>query len=91
MTRFGWILAGVIGLLACENASEPLQLGTQQQAIRNGTREPAVLALNDGQKLAIGWLHPTGAVSQNFCTATLVAPRHRLRPDTASMVMAGVP
>ena len=45
------------------------------QAIRNGTREPQVLPLTDGQKLAIGWLHPPGSAGANFCTGTLVAPR----------------
>lgn len=33
------------------------------------------MPLTDGQKLAIGWLHPPGDVGSNFCTGTLVAPR----------------
>ena len=49
--------------------------GQHSQAIRNGTREPQVLPLTDGQKLAIGWLHPPGDAGSNFCTGTLVAPR----------------
>jgi V8-like Glu-specific endopeptidase len=52
-----------------------LELGQQHQAIRNGTREPQVLTLTGAQKMAVGWLHPRGRPSSNFCTATLVAPR----------------
>ena len=57
-----------------DEASE-LVFETQHHAIRNGTREPQVLTLNDAQKLAIGWLHPRGAAARPFCTGTLVSPR----------------
>ncbi|MEE2786806.1 MAG: S1 family peptidase [Myxococcota bacterium] len=78
------LLLGVLVALGCqgvdesttaENQTQAPKLGTRSDAIRNGTREPSILGLNDGQKLAVGWLHPTGAPGQNFCTATLVAPR----------------
>lgn len=45
------------------------------QEIRNGTREPTLVSLSEGQKLAIGWLHQPGNPGGNFCTGTLISPR----------------
>lgn len=47
---------------------------TAAQPIVNGTRDPQAVPLTDSQIMALGWLHPAGAPSQAFCTATLVAP-----------------
>ena len=43
-------------------------------AIRNGTRDPHLVALSPEQKLAIGWLHPFRQEEGVFCSATLIAP-----------------
>lgn len=66
-------------LLACAacsapEAPEPVALGAESQAIRNGTRDPQILPLSEGQILALGWLHPRGEPGANFCTGTLIAP-----------------
>ncbi len=68
-----------LALVACEQAAgpppEPAMIPIQvEQAIRNGTREPQVLTLSEGQKLAIGWLYDGQRVSRNFCTGTAIAP-----------------
>jgi MYXO-CTERM domain-containing protein len=76
-----WFCFGLcFSLLACGEFEAPPGsgedgYGQSRQRIRNGTRDPQVLALTDGQKLAIGWLHPRGSAGANFCTATLVGPR----------------
>lgn len=44
------------------------------QAIVNGTREPQVVPLTEGEKKAIGWLHSAGYPGGNFCTGTLISP-----------------
>ncbi|MBV72088.1 MAG: hypothetical protein CMH52_12240 [Myxococcales bacterium] len=61
--------------LACTDVQGGLEIGQVKQSIRNGTRAPEAVELTDGQILALGWLHPAGAASRNFCTATLVSPR----------------
>lgn len=66
----GALLAGC----APTEAPEPT-VGERADAIRNGTREPQVIRLTEGEKLAIGWLHPAGQPGNNFCTGTLVHPR----------------
>jgi hypothetical protein len=50
-------------------------LSAASSAIRNGTREPQVVPLSEGEKLAIGWLHTAGWAEGNFCTGTVVGPR----------------
>lgn len=66
----------LLGLAACETeAPAPeVALGTDTQGIRNGTREPQILPLEEGQILALGWLHPRGEPGANFCTGTIIAP-----------------
>lgn len=79
MRIFSLSLAAV-GLLACgpdgdlTGAPESATVGTSTQGIRNGTREPRILPLTEGQTLALGWLHPLGDPSANFCTGTIIAP-----------------
>ncbi len=63
-------------LVACAGPVDGPELTeTSSQTIRNGTREPQVVLLNEGQTLALGWLHPAGDPGRNFCTGTLVTPR----------------
>jgi hypothetical protein len=50
-------------------------LGTIASKIRNGTREPQVVPLSEGEKLAVGWLHTVGWAEGNFCTGTVIGPR----------------
>lgn len=66
----------LLGLTACAPpaAEPPNAVSTQSWAIRNGTREPQILPLSEGQVLALGWLHPRGRADGNFCTGTLIAP-----------------
>ena len=78
--RFFSILLAVAGLAACGLPSDGVEtpsiapVESTTQAIRNGTRDPQILPLRDGQVLALGWLHPLGDPSANFCTGTLIAP-----------------
>jgi hypothetical protein len=51
------------------------EVETVEFPIYNGTRDPGVVALSDGEELAIGWLHAAGDPAGIFCTGTLVAPR----------------
>jgi MYXO-CTERM domain-containing protein len=70
------ILLAAASLTGCgtPDTAEPATVGTSTQAIRNGTREPQVLPLSEGQVLALGWLHPLGDPGANFCTGTIIAP-----------------
>ena len=65
-----------LGLCACEAAplNPTTATTTRSQAIRNGTREPTVVPLTEGQKLAIGWLHEARYPEGNLCTGTLIGP-----------------
>lgn len=62
-------------LLGCASPTELESTETNPFAIRNGTRDPQVLELTEGQTLALGWLHRLGNPGGNFCTGTLVTPR----------------
>ncbi len=62
-------------LLGCAGPTDELEFTQRDDAIRNGTREPQVVLLNEGQTLALGWLHPAGRPGSNFCTGTIVTPR----------------
>lgn len=69
---------GTLALGACETATlapPPLETRTIGRPIVNGTRDPQAVALDEGEILAIGWLHRAGRPSSNFCTGTLIAPR----------------
>jgi V8-like Glu-specific endopeptidase len=51
--------------------------GAMVEKIRNGTRTPTVVPLEDNELLAIGWLFRAdwGSADTRFCTGTVVAPR----------------
>lgn len=70
------ILLAVAGLTACGTPEppEPATVESSTQAIRNGTREPQILPLSEGQILSLGWLHPQNDPGANFCTGTIIAP-----------------
>lgn len=92
------VAASLLGLAACEapTAPEAPALGTSRDAIRNGTRDPQVVPLDEGQLLALAWLHPRGRPSSNFCTATVIAPRaaitaaHCIEGRTGNRIAIGV-
>lgn len=82
------VIACLVWLSGCQ---EPIHApsqntATRSQAIVNGTREPLAIALSDQQVLAVGWLYPNGAPSDNFCTGTLITERV---VATASHCVAG--
>lgn len=64
--------------------------------IRNGSREPQVLALLPGETLAIGWLASSARPHDNQCSATLVdadvvvTATHCVPHQTADEVVFGV-
>lgn len=62
-------------LTACAGPGEDPSYTQTDDAIRNGTREPQVVALTEGQTLALGWMHPAGRPGSNFCSGTIVSPR----------------
>ncbi len=68
-------IATGLSAAACAPAEAPPPLDTSASAIRNGTREPRVVPLSEGEKLAIGWLHAAGWAEGNFCTGTVIGPR----------------
>lgn len=73
------LLLALLYTTACEadrpNASAGEHQRSSEQPIVNGTRAPQNVPLSEGEVLAIGWLHPTGSVRDNYCSATLIAPR----------------
>ncbi|MEE2756262.1 MAG: S1 family peptidase [Myxococcota bacterium] len=69
------VILFTLWMLACTDMKTGTSISLVEQSIRNGTRAPEAVELTDGQILALGWLHPAGSASRNFCTATLVSPR----------------
>ena len=71
-------------------------VGRLEQSILNGQREPRVVALSEGEKLAIGWLHTAGYPMGVFCTGTLISPRvvvtasHCTEGETSQTIGFGV-
>ena len=45
-----------------------------QHPIRNGTRNPQVIALGAGELLAFGWIHLQGEIDEVWCSGFLVSP-----------------
>lgn len=74
-----WLLCGAaaLGVTGCLDDGDAAREGLEalSQPIVNGTREPTVIPLSEGEKLAIGWLHSAGQARANFCTGTLISPR----------------
>lgn len=66
--------AGLAGCSEPERSAPQPSVGQTAAGIRNGTREPQIVPLSEGQLLALGWLHPNGRPGSNFCTGTLIAP-----------------
>lgn len=64
------------GIFACQTIEDDSLSGIDRsvEPIVNGTRDPQAVPLSDSQIMAIGWLHPYGRPSGNFCTGTLVTP-----------------
>ena len=55
------------GVAACGDAATPTDdVSLQEQAIRNGTRDPTLVELSEGQKLSVVWLHPTNDPHDDF-------------------------
>ncbi len=69
-------LSALALITACAPTDAPAPATAQRaDGIRNGTREPQVVPLSEGQILALGWLHAGGRPGQNFCTGTVISPR----------------
>ncbi len=92
------ILVSALAAVGCADATDalPAAVDQTQQAIRNGTRDPQILDLSDGQLLALGWLHSRGRPAQPFCTGTLISPnvvataRHCIDGRSGSRIAFGV-
>ncbi|MCA9538406.1 MAG: trypsin-like serine protease, partial [Myxococcales bacterium] len=84
------------GCTPAEDAAALPSTQTRTDAIRNGTRDPQNIRLDEGQRLAVGWLHTAGRPSANFCTGTLVTPRvvataqHCVEGETARRLGFGI-
>ncbi|MEZ4468749.1 MAG: trypsin-like serine protease [bacterium] len=77
MTRLRLLLPA-LALGACSPDPAPFAPSVEAatQAIVNGTREPQITPLSEGQILALGWLHNAGDPGRNFCTGTLIAGQY---------------
>ncbi|MCA9526792.1 MAG: trypsin-like serine protease [Myxococcales bacterium] len=77
MSRLRSILPA-LALAACapdvQDVAPSVEAATK--AIVNGTREPQITPLSEGQILALGWLHNAGDPGRNFCTGTLIAGQY---------------
>lgn len=69
----GWMGLCLVG--CAEQPQEPEALATQHQEVIRGTREPSLVSMTEGQKMAIGYLHQGGSRSAFFCSGTVIAPR----------------
>ena len=80
-------------LLGCAE-EELAAYAAQAQAIYHGSREPTVVHLSSGQKLAIGFLADSSG--QEFCTGTLIdrdvviTASHCTEDETASQIRFGI-
>lgn len=73
--RTWWIALTALAACAAPDPAPPSDADTLAQAVIRGTREPSLLSLTSGQKMAIGYLHQAGNRSAFFCTGTVIAPR----------------
>ncbi|MEO1270875.1 MAG: S1 family peptidase [Myxococcota bacterium] len=81
-TTHAWLMLAmlIMGASCVEHSAvdEEPTFNTRPNQIRNGTRNPTLVDLSEGQKLSVVWLHPADDPTDDFCTGVLITPYHAL-------------